>query len=333
MKSISATRLAMAMFIGTMTMNADAAALPIMVKNGGAATRGAGVALYREHADIASGGRFTFVGEFKNGLIRLMDPPWVMVKYDRQLHWRIYFFMDTGEGFKRAVSKYLGPAQVKRVEPLPSVQKYIEGMEQGGRHARFPAPRLSLRTVYGDRVPKEFAKLDPANTKVGLYCNNLGNPDASLQQCFGVKPDKPPVEGVARFTGTLHLNRPDLQYHQREKQNLHHFNLKLADAMPIKLNLTEVGARRQFATELTKAGPRLAKLCEQAGLDFIPKANGPTFISWVDGQLAVSGQITPRPNFSMKPVPYATVTLCFDPETTQPQRILFVKRIHQDPRD
>jgi len=312
---------------------ASKAALPIVVENGGAATRGTGVAFHREHADIAAGDRFTFVGEFKAGRIRLMDPPWVMVKYDRQLHWRIYFFMDTGEGFKRAVSRYLAPVQVKRVEPLPAVQKYIEGMERGGRHARFPAPRLSLRAVYGDKLPKEFAKLDPANTQVGLYCDNLGKPNASLQQCFTMKPDKAPAAGVAHFTGTVQLNRPDLHYHQREEQKWHHFNLQHAKAQPIRVKLTEADARRQFTAELTKAGPRLAKLCEQAGLEFISKANGPTFISWVDGQLAVSGLITPRPNFSMKPVPYATVTLCFDPETTQPQRILFVKRIHQDPRD
>ena len=219
------------------------------------------------------------------------------------------------------------------MEPLPAVQQYIEGMERGGRHARFPAPKLSLRAIYGKQVPKEFAKLDPVKTKVGLYCDNLGNPNATVQQCFSMKPDKPPAIGMARFTGRVQLNRPNLHYHQREKQKLHHFNLRLAKAQPIRLKLTEAEAKRQFAVELTQAGPRLAKLCEKADLDFIPKANGPTFISWVDGQLAVSGLITPRPNFSMKPVPYATVTICFDPETAKPLRIIFVKRIHQDPRD
>lgn len=315
------------------TYSAVEAALPIEVEHGGASTRGAGVALYRERPDLVADKEFSFVGEYRNGRIRMMDPPWIIVKHDRRLHWRIYFFMDTGEGFERAVSEYLAPEQVKRLEPLPAVQRYVEGMKRGGRHARFPAPKLSLRSVYGDQMPEAFTKLDPEKTKVGLYCDNLGQPATDLQQCFGMKPDKAPAEGVARFTGAVLLNRPDLHYHQREERKLHHFNLKLVETRPIDLKLTEPEAKRRFAEELAKAGPRLVKLCKANGLKYVPAPNDSAKVSWVDGKFAVSGLITPRPDFSMKPVPYATVTVCFDPETAKPNRLLFVKRIHQDPRD
>lgn len=316
------------------TMNAAVeAALSIELEQGGASTRGAGVALYRERANLVAGKEFSFVGEYKDGFIRMMDPPWVMVTHERRLHWRIYFFMDTGEGFERAVSGYLDPEQVKRVEPLPAVRRYVEGMKRGGRHGRFTEPELSLRAVYGDTLPEAFAKLDPVKTKVGLYCDNLGQPAADLQQCFGMKPDKEHAAGVARFTGVVFLNRPDFHYHQREEQKLHHFNLKLAHAKPIKMNLTYPEAKRRFADELAEAGPRLAKLCEANGLKYAPAPNDSAKVSWVDGNLAVSGLITPRPDFSIKPVPYATATVCFDPEAAKRRRLLFVKRIHQDPKD
>ena len=178
------------------TMNAAVeAALSIELEQGGASTRGTGVALYRERANLVAGKEFSFVGEYKDGFIRMMDPPWVMVTHERRLHWRINFFMDTGEGFERAVSRYLDPEQVKRVEPLPAVRRYVEGMKRGGRHRRFTEPELSLRAVYGDTLPEAFAKLDPVKTKVDLYCDNLGQPAADLQQCFGMKPDKAHAAG------------------------------------------------------------------------------------------------------------------------------------------
>lgn len=310
------------------------AALPIVVqKHDGAASGQAGAALFRERPNLTTGDKLTFTGSFKGEQIRLLDPPWVMLLSDRQLHWRIYFSVDTGEGFKRAVSKYLEPAQMVALEKLPVVQKYIAAKETG---RRAQAPELSLHTVYGGKVPKEFVKLDVRETKVGLFCDNLGRPNATTQQCFTIRPDKKPSEGIAQFTGTLHLNRPDLNYHQREKQKLHHFNFKLTDAKPIRVKLTEAEMQKQFISEIEKASKALQQLCENKNLKY--QFNPKTLIqkvrlSWLDGQQIASALITPRPRYSRNPVPYATVSIPFDPATGQPKRIIFVQRIHQDPRD
>ena len=102
-------------------------------------------------------------------------------------------------------------------------------------------------------MPKEFAKLDARETIVSLFCDNLGRPNATMQQCYSMRPDKKPAEGIAQFTGTLHLNRPDLNYHQREKQKLHHFNFKLTNAKPIRVKLTEAEMKKQFISEIEKA--------------------------------------------------------------------------------
>lgn len=319
------------LFLFAFAASALEAALPIVVqKHDGAASGQAGVALFRELPNLASGDKLTFTGSFDGERIRLLDPPWVMVLSDRQLHWRIYFSVDTGEGFKRAVSKYLAPAQMVVLEKLPVVQKYIAAKETG---RRTQALELSLYTVYSGKMPKEFAKLDARKTKVSLHCDNLGRANATMQQCFTMRPGRKPAEGIAQFTGTLRLNRPDLNYHQREKQKLHHFNFKLTDAKPIHLKLTEAEMRKRFATEIAKAKNALQQLCAQRNLKFQFDPKAATRVTWVDGQMAVSALITPRPRYSRQPVPYATVSICFDPATGQLKRTIFVQRVHQDPRD
>jgi hypothetical protein len=40
--------------------------------------------------------------------------------------------------------------------------------------------------------------------------------------------------------------------------------------------------------------------------------------TWIDEQMVVSAVITPRPDFSRKPVPSATASVFFDPETGKP---------------
>ena len=328
------------LFAGALVARAAESPLPITVEKGGSSTRGSGIAMYREVPSLSAGSELTFLGrsEPKEDRIRLLDPPWVHVTWPRRLHWRIYFTVKTGLSSSKAVSRYLDPAQADALQKLPAVQKYVEKVKASGDgRGAIARPELSLHEVYAGKVPEEFAKLDARDTIVGVYCDNLGRPGLAIQQAFYVKPNKPPAPlhpgMVAAFTGTIHPNQPELSYRQKEERKLHHFNLKLTATRPIRVQLDEPTACRLFKKEISKAMMPLQDTCKRQSLTFEFDSEQRPRVSWIDERMVVSGVITPRPSFSMKPVPYATASVFFNPETSRPERIVFVRRVHRDPSD
>jgi hypothetical protein len=325
---------------GALIAPAAESPLPITVEEGGSATRGSGIAMYRELPTLPAGSELTFLGQYdpKEDRIRFLDPPWVHVTWPRRLHWRIYFMVKTGPSSSKAVSRYFDPAQADALQKLPTIRKYVEKVKASGGAGRAIArPELSLHEVYAGKVPEEFAELDARNTIVGVYCDNLGRPGRAIQQAFYVKPNKPPSPlhpgKIAVFTGAIRPNQPELSYRQKEERKLHHFNVKLAATRPIRIQLDEATANRLFKKEVSKAMMSLQDTCKRHSLTFEFNSEQRPRISWVDERMVVSGVITPRPTFSMKPVPYATASVFFNPETSQPERIVFVRRVHRDPSD
>ena len=290
------------------------------------------MALYRTRPDLAAGEKLTFLGEYdpRAKRIRLLDPPWIHVTWPRRLHWRIYFSVSTGKNSSRAISRYLEPAQAVALVKKPVIKKYIEKVK-ADRRAR--APKLSLHDVYGGKVPKQFAKLDARATMVGVYCDNLGRTEPDIQQCFFVTPDKAVAGGIAMFTGTVQPNRPELNYHQKEDKDIHHFNVTLQNAEPIQVRLKEETARQRFVAEVLKAKPAIEKMLKREKLTFLFDPASESRITWMERWMVVSGVITTRPQFSMRPVPYASASVFFNPTTGRPERLTVFRRIHQDPRD
>lgn len=311
----------------------NSAPLPVTFeKKAGTATRGAGVALYRTRPNLGAGDKLAFLGKYdpKSKRIRLLDPPWIHVTWPRQLHWRIYFQRDSKKGYSEAVSRYLEPEEATNLEKKPAIREYIRKVKAGGRPS---TPKLTLHDVYDGKVPKGFAKLDARTTMVGVYCDNLGRPGLNVQQCFFTTPEKAVAGGVALFTGSIHPNRPELSYRQKQDSGIHHFNIRLQKAEPIRVRLTEATARRQFVSEVLKARTAIEEILKREKLDFEFDPAVATRITWVAKNMVVSGVVTPRPKFSMQPVPFATVSVFLDPATGTPKRITVFRRIHRDPSD
>jgi hypothetical protein len=314
--------------------------LPITVQKGGSSTRGAGIALYRQRPDIPAGSKLSFLGRYdpKANQIRFLDPPWLHVTWPRQLHWRIHFSVKTGDNVYKVISQYLEPTEADAIQKLPAIVKYVKQVKKSGNGGRrVPNLRLSLHAVYDGKVPEKFANLDAHKTMVGVYCDNLGDSRPAVQQAFMLKPDKKPAPlhpgMIAVFTGEIHVNRPELNYHQKEEKKLHHFNLKLVETRPVKVNLDEKTAQQACRDLIAKSEQRLRDTCRGEALTFQFDSEKPLRTTWIDEQMVVSGLITPRPDYSREPVPYATASVFFDPETGKPQRITVVRRVHQDPPD
>jgi hypothetical protein len=228
----------------------------------------------------------------------------------------------------------LDPAQADVLQTNPAVKNFVKRI-QAGRPAR--NPELSLYEVYAGKVPGKFARLDVHKTMVGVYCDNLGDSRPEVQQAFMVKPDKRPApldsSRIAVFTGEIQVNRPELNYHQKKEQKLHHFNLKLIETRPLKVNLAEATAHQVYRDLIAKSEQRLRDTCQGEGLTFEFDSKRPLRTTWIDEQMVASGLITPRPDYSREPVPYATASVFFDPNTGKPQRLTVVRRVHQDPPD
>jgi len=311
--------------------------LPITVKKGGSATRGAGIAMHRERPDISAGKKLSFLGKYEPGTdrIRLLDPPWVHVRWKRPESWRIYCLgSETVPRSSEVVSEYLDPPQADVLQTHPAIRSFIKETKAG----RSPkSPRLSLHEVYAGEVPKQFAALDAHKTMVGVYCDDLGDSRPAPQQAFQVKPGKKPAPlhpgMIAVFTGEIHVNRPEMNYHQKKQKGLHHFDLKLIETRPLKVTLDEKTAHQAYRDLVVKAEQRLQDTCKGEGLTFQFDPKAPLRTTWLDEQMVVSGLITARPDYSRKPVPYATASVFFDPGTGKPQRITVVLRVHQDPPD
>lgn len=344
--SLMKTKLVVALvgfLAGLWSAQAAKSPLPVTIEKGDISFRASGVALYRSLYGIPAGQKLTFYGKYDPEADRIyfLDPSWIHVKWPRRQHWRIYFL---GRDDSRYISQYLEPAEADILVKLPAIRNYIKNVKDSGNRGRsVHYPELSLHDVYAGKVPKRLAKFDAHKTIVGVFCDNLGNTKAEVQQAFSVKPDKKPARllpgMIARFTGEILPNRPELSYHQKEAKKIHHFNLKLTATQPIKVVLEAKAARRVCVEEIRKVEKQLREICKKEGLTykFDPEKDrsltGFGRNSWVDGRVVFTGLITPYPGFSFKPVPYAVVSVFFDPGTGKPEKIVFGRRMRQDPWD
>jgi hypothetical protein len=186
-------------------------------------------------------------------------------------------------------------------------------------------------------VPAEFAELEARRTMVTVFCDNLYDERPAIQQAFMVKPDKIPAPlqpgMIAVFSGVISPNRPDLSYHHKREKGLHYFNLELTETRPIEVNLDEKTAHSAYCHLIVKAAKRLIDICKGEELTFRFDADEPLRTTWIEEEMVVSGLITPRPDYSRKPLPFATASVFFDPRTGKPRRLTVVRRVHQDPPD
>ena len=138
--------------------------------------------------------------------------------------------------------------------------------------------------------------------------------------------------GFAEFTGKVQVNRPELSSHEKYDKGIPVFRIALTRAKPIHCAKSPEQLLKDAVADLRQAEPRLRELCKQNQLEYAPDESK-FASSWYQGCIACTTILSKHPGFSFAPVPYATISVLYNPETGKPARFIFMRRIWQDPRD
>lgn len=155
-------------------------------------------------------------------------------------------------------------------------------------------------------------------------------------QAFSFQCDKLPkdidVTGFVRFTAKVLINRLDASNDAESRKNIQVLSIEPITVTPIRCRRSLDDLKKSSVTDIRVVEPRLRELCSEYNLmyDFDESRLAP---SWYKGYVAFTSIVTAHPLFSLKPVPYATISALYDPETGQLSRFVFTRRIWRDPPD
>jgi hypothetical protein len=149
---------------------------------------------------------------------------------------------------------------------------------------------------------------------------------------YGKLPEVLDVHSFARFTAKVLVNRPDLSIDEKSQRNIPLFSVE-----PVKTTLVRFGRpfddlKKSATIDIRTIEPRLRELCGRYNLSYDFDANKLSY-SWYRGSVAFTSIVTRHPVFSLKPVPYATISALYEPETGRLSGFVFMRRIWQDPPD
>lgn len=300
--------------------------------------------LYQDQdRSLAVGNQLTFIGEYNAGSdsIRLCQPPWVMVTYPVFIQWRITFHLPVAghSHIRHEYAAFLSPEQVAKLMKRDEIRAAFERARAGVKGPGKPAGAglFSLKEIYGDAIPLEFRDVDTSAKIVRLTFENLDKEGSSTCQCFSLKLDQPLLSlrhrEYAWFTGEVQLNRPELLVVHKLNNEIPVFKIALKSVKLIHVERYPNLLQEDFPGIVKKAEPRLRGLCQKYHLRYQLGEKEDTAASWYANCIAITCLATAKPPFSFAPVPYATVTVLFEPATGKPKGIMFVRRSHQDPRD
>jgi len=159
---------------------------------------------------------------------------------------------------------------------------------------------------------------------------------APTYQAFSFQCDKPPkgidATGFARFTGKVLVNRPDLSIDAKSQKNIPVFRIEPVKVVPIRCRHALDDLKKSAVADIRAVEPRLRELCGRYNLryDF---DESKLSRSWYKGCIAFTSIATTHPVFSTKPLPYATISALYEPETGRLSGFVFMRRIWRDPPD
>lgn len=134
------------------------------------------------------------------------------------------------------------------------------------------------------------------------------------------------ADGFVRVEGILVADDPE------PADDSPRYRLEATRAAPIRLGRPLAELEADAAGVVRAEEARLRKVCAEHGLryDFDPE---PTGTSWYEGRIAFTARLSMHPGFSFEPVPYATVSVLYDPATGRADRLVVTNRLWADPRD
>jgi len=155
-------------------------------------------------------------------------------------------------------------------------------------------------------------------------------------QAFSFQCDKLPEDidatGFARFTAKVLVNRPDLSNDAKSRKSIPVFRIEPVRVAPIRCRRALDDLKKSAAADIRAVEPRLRELCGRYNLRYDFDESKLSH-SWYKGRVAFTSIATTHPVFSIKPLPYATISALYEPETGRLFGFVFTRRIWQDPPD
>ncbi len=138
--------------------------------------------------------------------------------------------------------------------------------------------------------------------------------------------------GYATFTGKIVMKQPDPAAGESFDERVPEFRIELLETAPIRCVTPPDELQKQAVAEVARAEARLRALCDKHQLEYAFDAKALSS-SWYQGCIAFTSTVSKAPIYTRQPVPYATISVLFNPETGKATRLIFMHRIRQDPRD
>ncbi|QOV91175.1 hypothetical protein [Humisphaera borealis] len=190
--------------------------------------------------------------------------------------------------------------------------------------ARSKAGTNDLALLSPPWVTVSFDRQPPAGGERGATYQAFGFAAEAIK---GIDDD-----GLVGVSGVIEVNRPELSTDEKTAKDLHIFRLSEVRGGPIRLKRSIRQMNDDVPGIVRASEGRLIDLCKRHSLkyDYDPKSLA---WSWYAGRLAFTTICTKHPVFSFKPVPYATLSVLFDPAKGTAVELIFMRRTWQDPRD
>lgn len=194
------------------------------------------------------------------------------------------------------------------------------------------------RVTFVGRFAKGATEIDlespPWMTVAFSHRRNPDETQTRTVQTFAFHCDMRPRDldavGYAAFTGKIVIKRPAAG--EEFDEWAPKFRIDLLETAPIPCVTPPDELRKQAAAEVARAEERLRALCDKHQLEYAFDANALSS-SWYQGCIAFTSTVSRTPVYTRTPVPYATISVLFNPQTGKATRLLFMHRIRQDPRD
>ncbi len=222
----------------------------------------------------------------------------------------------------------------------------IEDKMPDSLHRWYLYERTDVTATVGDEISfvgrveaasNEVHLEEPPWFTVAFSKESLGGADrAPTYQAFSFQCDKLPEDidatGFARFTAKVLANRPDLSNEAKSQKDVPVFRIEPVKVVPIRCRRALDDLKKSAAADIRAVEPRLRELCGRYNLryDF---DESKLSRSWYKGCVAFTSIATTHPMFSVKPLPYATISALYEPETGRLSGFVFARRIWQDPPD
>jgi hypothetical protein len=235
--------------------------------------------------------------------------------------------------------------QVVAETKMPGIN-VIEDETPGSLHLWHLYERTDATAAVGDEISfvgkvedfnSEVRLEDPPWITIAVFSENLTETDrVQTFQAFSFQYDKQPMDidlaGFVRFTAKLLVNRSDLSNEAKSRMSVPLFRIEPVKVVPIRCGRSLGDLKKAAAADIHAMEPSFRELCNKYNLRY-NFDESKLSRSWYKGQIAFTSIATTHPVFSIRPIPYATISALYEPETGRLSGFVFTRRVWQDPPD